>query len=164
MVHCRDARSAKSRQCPTSEGASRAPSEASPQVRLRRQKPALELRYADTRLVRGWSDHERAEQAVLLVEGAGGEEEGIRRPAGGGAAAEGERPEAVDLDRPAVRGMERTAVLELALAVEVRGVEGVDAAVAEVADEQVAAEEPEVGRGEGEPPGRVELALGSDAT
>src|SRR3989442_8559455 len=86
----------------------------------------------------GRGNHERAEQAVLLVEGAGSEEEGIRRPAGGGAAAEGERPEAVDLDRRPVGGVERAAVLELVLPVEVRGVEGEDAAVAEVADEQVA--------------------------
>src|SRR2546426_12620267 len=79
---------------------------------------------------------ERAEQAVLLVTGARGEEEGIRRPVGGGAAAEGDRPEAVDGNRRPVGGVERAAVLELALPVETRGVEGVDAAVAEVADEQ----------------------------
>jgi len=83
---------------------------------------------------------------VLLVEGAGSEEEGIRRPAGGGAAAEGDRPEAIDLDRRPVGGVERAAVLELVLPVEVRGVEGEDAAVAEVADEEVAAEEAEVAR------------------
>ncbi len=59
--------------------------------------------------------------------------------------------------------MEGAAALELALAVEFGGVEGVNAAVAEVADEQVVAEAPEVDGCQGQPPGRVELALGSDA-
>src|SRR2546426_7608762 len=68
----------------------------------------------------------------------------------------------VDGNRRPVGGVERAAVLELALPVAFRGVEGVDAAVAEVADEQVAAEEAEVARREGEPPRRVELALGRD--
>src|SRR2546428_6160355 len=106
---------------------------------------------------------ERAEQAVVLATGARGEEEGVRRPVGGAAAAEGDCPEAVDGDRRPVGGVERAAALELALPGELSGVEGVDAAVAVVADEQVAAEETEVGRREGEPPRRGELALGSDA-
>src|SRR5216117_2490033 len=38
---------------------------------------------------------ERAEQAVVLATGARGEEEGVRRPVGGAAAAEGDCPEAV---------------------------------------------------------------------
>src|SRR2546426_9495341 len=42
----------------------------------------------------------------------------------------------VDGNRRPVGGVERAAVLELALPVAFRGVEGVDAAVAEVADEQ----------------------------
>src|SRR3989454_9342706 len=79
---------------------------------------------------------ERAEQAVVLATGARGEEEGVRRPVGGAAAAEGDCPEAVDGDRRPVGGVERAAALELALPGELSGVEGVDAAVAEVADEQ----------------------------
>src|SRR5947208_3041186 len=106
--------------------------------------------------VRRWSHDEGAEQAVPLVEGARGEEEGIRRPVRGGAATERDRPEAVDGDRRAVGGVELTARLILAIAEQLPGIEGVDVAVAEVSDEQVAAEEPEVGRCEGDPPRRVE--------
>src|SRR2546426_10886058 len=68
----------------------------------------------------------------------------------------------VDGDRRPVGGVERAAVLELALPVEFRGVEGVDAAVAEVADEQVAAEEAEVAGARASPHGELSWPL--DAT
>jgi hypothetical protein len=89
---------------------------------------------------------------VLLIEGPSGKEKGIRWTVGGRASAEGERPEAINDDRRPIGEMERAAVLKLALPGEFRGVEGVNAAITEVADEQVAAELPEVGGCEREPP------------
>src|SRR5437667_8205731 len=91
--------------------------------------------------------NKRAKQAMLLVEGTGREEERIRRPVIGGTFAEGQGPEAVDLDRMAVNAKEWAAVLELATGVRrCRGGVSVDPTVAKVADEQVVAEPPEIGR------------------
>src|SRR5439155_4583189 len=42
--------------------------------------------------------------------------------------------------------------------------EGVDLPIAEVADKQVAAKAAEAGRGDGQPPGRIELTASDDAT
>src|SRR2546426_884631 len=77
--------------------------------------------------------HERPEEAVLLVIGARGEEKRIRRPVVGRALAEAERPEAGDSDRRPFSGLKWAAVLELAVAFQAPGVEGVNAPVAEVA-------------------------------
>ena len=66
---------------------------------------------------------------MLLIEGASGKEKSIRRPIGGRAFAEGERPESINDDGRPVGGMERAAVLKLALPGELRGVEGVNAAI-----------------------------------
>src|SRR5437870_11638785 len=100
---------------------------------------------------------------MLLASRARGEEEGIRRPIVGGALAEAERPEAVDGDRRPSGGVQRAAVLELAVAFQAPGVEGVNAPVAEVADEQVVAEAPEIGGRQREPPERVDFAIRRDA-
>src|SRR3989449_10667210 len=91
---------------------------------------------------------ERAEQAVVLATGARGEEEGVRRPVGGAAAAEGDCPEAVDGDRRPVGGVERGAALELALPGGLSGVEGVVGAGAEVVEGEAAAGANEVCRRE----------------
>src|SRR6266849_3804605 len=114
-------------------------------------------------LLRRRGPHEHPEEAVLLVIGARGEEEGIRRPVVGGALAEAERPESVDGDRRPFGGVKRAAVLELAVAFQAAEVEGVNAPVAKVADEQVVAERPEIGGCQRQPPGRVEFAFGRDA-
>src|SRR5712692_5617852 len=69
-----------------------------------------------------WRAHDkRAKQAVLLVEGAGGEKQGIRQAVGRRAFAERERPEAIDGDRWPVGGMKRAVMLELALPCKFRG-------------------------------------------
>src|SRR6266571_7208990 len=86
-------------------------------------------------MIRRRGPHERPEEAVLLVIGARGEEEGIGRTVVGGALAEAERPEALDGDRRPFGGVKRAAVLELAVAFQPPGVEAVNAPVAEVADE-----------------------------
>ena len=83
---------------------------------------------------------------MRLSEGAGREEESIRRPVRGSAAAEFKRPEAVDHDPLVVFHLEEVD--------ELKGPVGLhlickDLAVAEIADEQIAAERPEVARGEG---------------
>jgi len=54
-------------------------------------------------------------------------------------------PRAVDWRWAACGGVERAAVLELALAFQAPGVEGVNAPVTEVADQQVVAKRPEIG-------------------
>src|SRR5262245_20560005 len=102
---------------------------------------------------------------MTLLEGARCEEESIRRTIGvvGRAMAEGKRPQTVDRDRWSVGGVQGAAGLELALAGELCWVEGVDATVAEIADEQMIAEAPEVGGRERQPPWRVELTLRRDA-
>src|SRR2546422_8817696 len=76
--------------------------------------------------------HQRPEQTVLLVARARGEEEGIRRPVGGGALAEAERPEAVNGERPSFGREQRAAGRKLSRAVQGRGGEGMHAPVAEV--------------------------------
>src|SRR5262249_52152772 len=102
---------------------------------------------------------------MTLVEGARGEEEGIRRAIGivRRAVAEGQRPKAIDRERWSVGGVQGAAGLELALTGEVCRVEGVDATVAEIADEQVIAEAPEISGRECQSPRRVELTLRRDA-
>src|SRR5207248_11751057 len=72
------------------------------------------------------------EEAMGLVPGAGGEEEGARRP-GGSAVAEGDAPEAVDRNGVAVGAEERSGEVPVAEDMLV----GVDAPVAEVPNEQV---------------------------
>jgi len=88
---------------------------------------------------------------VRFVEGTGREEQGVRRP-GAGPVPEGKGPQAVDRDRRAIGGVELAPRLQLAVARETREVEGVDVAVTEVPHEQVAAELPEIGGGERQPP------------
>src|SRR3982074_2925727 len=78
-----------------------------------------------------------AEEAVLFAVDAGGEEEGVVA-AGRAVVAEGECPEAFDLDRVGVL------VAKEAVEFAAPGIEGGDAAGAEVADKDVAAEIAEV--------------------
>src|SRR5437867_1447615 len=102
---------------------------------------------------------EPAEEAVLLVEGAGREEEHVTRPRGR-TVAESDGPETIDRDRPTVGCVELTTLLQLAVPARPVEIERVDVPVAEVPHEQVAAELPEVCGGDGEPPGRIQPPLG----
>src|SRR5207247_9876153 len=68
--------------------------------------------------------HELAEQAVLLAERTSREKESVRRP-GTRAVTEGEGPQTIDRDRPAVGGVEQALAPQLAVAVEAVGVEPV---------------------------------------
>src|SRR2546428_13913548 len=61
-------------------------------------------------------------------------------------------PQAVDRDRRSIGGVELAPLLQLAVALETLQVERVDVAVAEIPDEQVSAELPEIGGGHGQPP------------
>src|SRR5262245_56565952 len=99
-----------------------------------------------------------SEEPVRSAAGAGGEVERVRRP-GRAAVAERQAPQLLDLDHLAVRVLQRTA--ELPVAIRLLMV-GVDRSVAEVADQQIATEGPEVGRGERQSPGGVESTLGGD--
>ena len=71
--------------------------------------------------------------------------------------------EALNFYRRAVLAMQWTQLLEFSLPVQLRRIEGMDAAVAEVANQQVSAELPESFRGERQSPRRVQLAPRSDA-
>src|SRR5258705_3597098 len=97
--------------------------------------------------------HDFAEQPVLLAERTCREEERVSRPCRG-AVAERECPQPVDRQRPAIGGMELTALHQLARALEAPEVEGVDVAIAKVPDEQGPAELPEIARSDSEHPGR----------
>src|SRR3954471_10925465 len=94
---------------------------------------------------------DRPEEPMLLGSGARREVERVRRP-GCGAVAERDRPETVERDRCAVGSTQLTLVDPLGAALGVRA----DTTVAEVPDEEIAAEGSEVGRGERESPWRVE--------
>src|SRR5262249_2716616 len=98
----------------------------------------------------GSGHREGAEQRVRGAGRGGGEVQrgGVPRR---GAVAELQRPQAGDGDGAAVGAFELAGE-----GVVVPGVVGVDVAVAEVADEQVAGERAEAGRGQGDAPGRVE--------
>src|SRR3954469_24300959 len=103
---------------------------------------------------------DRAEQPVGLVVDAGGEVQSVRVAVQAGVA-ELERPEPVDRELAVPRGVERAAVLELAVP---HLPVGVDLPVAEVADQQIAAEATERRRRPGDPPRGVELPVPGDAT
>src|SRR5207248_8283887 len=103
---------------------------------------------------------DRAEEPVGLVVDAGGEEQGVRVAVRAGVA-ELERPEPVDRELAVPRGVERAAMLEVAVP---HLLVGVDLPIAEVADEQVAAEAAERRRSQGEPPRGVELPALGDPT
>jgi hypothetical protein len=85
---------------------------------------------------------------MRLFVGASSEEQGIRRPTGvvGVATAEGNPPEAVDHDPLLVLSLEEVDELEGPVGLHLIGK---DLAVAEIADEQISAERPEIGRREG---------------
>src|SRR3954447_12732212 len=92
---------------------------------------------------------EHAEQPMRLVLDPGGEVERMGMAVWTGIAGN-ERPQAVDLDR--VAGSVAEHAHELAGV----GVEGVDAAIAEIADQEVAGKTPESFRCDRQAPGRVE--------
>src|SRR5207244_6130340 len=94
---------------------------------------------------------DRSEQPVLLSGGPGEEVERVGR-AGRGAVSERDRPQPVDCDRRAVAETQLALVYPRAAALGVRA----DAAVAEVPDQEVAAEDAEVGRRERQAPRRDE--------
>src|SRR4051794_35172933 len=96
-----------------------------------------------------------AEQAILLVVGPSGEEQRVGGAVVGRALTERERPEAVDGQRAAgvgteLPGRQEEPVEELVI--------GGHAAVAEVADEEIAREAAEARRCLGETPGGVQVA------
>jgi hypothetical protein len=97
---------------------------------------------------------------VRLLVGAGREEECIRRPVRRRPTAEGNRPEAVDYDWLQVCSHQEVDELEMPV---LQHLIGKDAAVAEIADEQVPAELAEVVGGERDAPGRVQLSSCGDA-
>src|SRR5258706_6690857 len=92
---------------------------------------------------------EAAEQAMAFVAGAGGEVKGAGI-SGSAAVANGQTPEAFNSEFPLVVAFEQT--LEFSARIE-----GHDGAAAEVADEQRVGVFPEVGRRNGQTPGRVKL-------
>src|SRR5207244_8960925 len=101
---------------------------------------------------------DRPEEAVALAGGAGGEEERVGGAVvGEGSLAELERPQTVDRQHaPSLRA-------QLPTRLELPGrlpLEGRDLAVAEVADEEIAAEAAEARRSEREAPRRVQLPVG----
>ena len=98
---------------------------------------------------------ELAQQAVFLVGNTGGEHERLFVAEGG--VPELQRPKAFDLDRVAV------GVHELAFFCAGRRVIRVDHAVAEVADEQIAAEGPEARGRDHKAPRRVQFPFGDQA-
>jgi hypothetical protein len=100
-----------------------------------------------------------AEQAVGLIVGASGEIE--RVTVGVQESAEHQRPQAVDRDRPVL--LVAQFVLEPAAVVERVDPPGKLAGIAEIADQDVAAEPAEAGGRASDAPGRVEDAAGSEA-
>ena len=82
---------------------------------------------------------------MRLLVGTGREEEGIRRPIGGGPAAEGNRPEAIDHDW--LQGYSHQEVDELEMPI-VQHLIRKNPAVAKIAHEQMPAELPEIVGGE----------------
>src|SRR5205823_895303 len=116
-----------------------------------REAPAAPPAPLRSSLLRG----DAPEQSVTLVVGSGREKQRVRGP-GVHAVAEPDAPQAVDGERMPVRR------LEMSLGLAGGEVIGVDAAVAEIADEQVAAEAAEPGGRDGQAPGRVEGAARGD--
>src|SRR5439155_12554230 len=96
------------------------------------------------------------EETVLLVADPCREIQRAGAP-GAGTVAKAQPPQVLDRDGPA------PAVRELAEEAAGLWVEGVDVAVAFVADEQVPGELAETGRGQGQPPRRIERPLRDEA-
>ena len=106
--------------------------------------------------------NDRAEQAVRLIVRPGGEEQRVHRPCAS-AVAEAKRPKALDLQGRPAGTVQHAEVLILAVVKYIRRIVGVNAAVAEVADEQVVAEGTEVSRRQRQPPRRVSVPSRRDA-
>jgi hypothetical protein len=109
----------------------------------------------------GLGGREGAEEPVRLTVDARGEEQGVGR-SGTGTIAERQAPQAVDLDRFALEPRELAGGRE-AVRATLREPEGVDSAVAEVADQHVATKLPKVTGCHSNSPGRVERASRRDA-
>src|SRR5215470_3878317 len=104
---------------------------------------------------------ERAEQPVRLVVRSGGKEQ-RRLGSRVGIVTEGQSPQAVDLQWPPIRAVQHAAALVLAVAQRIRRVVSVNAAVAEVADQQVVAELAETSRRYRQSPWGVERPARGD--
>src|SRR5215467_2457167 len=130
-----------------------------PQIRAGRQRRGRLLESAPAWRFESARRRDRAEEPVGLVVEAGGEVQGVRVAVRAGVA-ELERPETVDSELAVLRGVECAAMREVAvLQLLVR----VDLPVAEVADQQIAAEAAERRRGQREPPRGIELPVLGDA-
>src|SRR5436190_15505588 len=101
---------------------------------------------------------DRSQQAVRFLEGTGREEEPVLR-SGAGTIAELKRPQAVDLERRPILAMQWTQEQRFAAG---REIVGIDAAIAEIADEQHAAESTELARRQGKAPRRVQRTRRGD--
>src|SRR5256712_9115772 len=111
-------------------------------------------------LQRRSSRRDRAEEPVLLVVWTRREEQRVERSVGWAAVSELQRPQPVDRELLSVRGPERADELPCPVR---QLLERVDVPVAEVADEQVAAEGAEAGGGHREAPRGIQLAVLRDA-
>src|SRR5262245_29984569 len=110
----------------------------------------FEDQFAVRRTLRILDEAQRPKQAVRLLLGPGREVQRVS-VAGGHAVAEDDAPQPVDHDRPA--GL----VLQLAEEFPVRRIEGLEMAVSEVADNECAAERPEIPGRQREAPRRVQM-------
>src|SRR5207247_6361536 len=99
--------------------------------------------------------HDFREPPVRLAQGPCREEEGGVR-SGRRAVTERDGPQAVDREGLAAGAEKLATLLRLAVTLEILEVERVDVAIAKVSDEQIAAKLPKVGRGNGQPPWRIE--------
>src|SRR5919201_6653594 len=104
-----------------------------------------------------------AEQTVALAVRTRGEVQRVGRSRARIPMAELQRPQPVDLQRRAVGGVQLPELDRLAGAARGGQIEGVNLAVAEIADEKGAAERAESRGRERESPGRVEPAFRGDA-
>src|SRR2546427_7094899 len=99
----------------------------------------------------------------MLAPGAMGKEGGVLGTVGGTAVAELQGPQAVDSQRSSRARVELAALLRLAPPLGLREIEGVDLAVAEVADQQITREESEAGGCLGQTPRGVQAAARGNA-
>src|SRR2546427_12889118 len=99
----------------------------------------------------------------MLAPRASGEEEGVLGDVRRTAVAELQGPQAVDPQRSSRARVELAALLRLAPPLGPREIEGVELAVAEVADQQITREESEAGGGRGQTPRGGQAAGRGDA-
>src|SRR5437899_12368189 len=107
--------------------------------------------------------HDFPEQPVRLAQGPCCEEEGGVR-SGRRAVTERDGPEAVDRERLAAGAVKLATLLRLAVTLGLLEVGRVDVAIANVSDAQIAPELPQVGRGNGQRPWRIDPSSRAPAT